>query len=66
VIHFVEHQGATLSRDTLLKQVWGYSAEAFTRTVDVHVASPRQRLEKDPKHPNLIVTIPGLGYKFVP
>lgn len=64
--YFVEHQGATLSRDTLLKEVWGYSAEAFTRTVDVHVASLRQKLEKDPKRPQLIVTVPGLGYKFAP
>jgi two-component system, OmpR family, alkaline phosphatase synthesis response regulator PhoP len=63
--YFVEHPNATLSRDVLLKEVWFYSADAFTRTVDVHVASLRQKLEKDPKHPSLIVTVPGLGYKFV-
>ena len=62
--YFVEHRGATLSRDVLLKEVWGYNAEAFTRTVDVHVASLRQKLEKDPKQPSLIVTVLGLGYKF--
>jgi two-component system alkaline phosphatase synthesis response regulator PhoP len=64
--YFVEKPGATLSRDELLKSVWGYSTETFTRTVDVHVASLRQKLEKDPKHPELIVTVPGLGYKFTP
>jgi two-component system alkaline phosphatase synthesis response regulator PhoP len=62
--YFVEHRGATLSRDVLLKEVWGYNADAFTRTVDVHVASLRQKLEKDPKQPSLIVTVLGLGYKF--
>ncbi len=64
--YFVEHRGTTLSRDVLLKEVWAYSTEAFTRTVDVHVASLRQKLEEDPKRPSLIVTVPGLGYKFAP
>jgi two-component system alkaline phosphatase synthesis response regulator PhoP len=62
--YFVGHQGKTLSRGEILKEVWGYSVETFTRTVDVHVASLRQKIEKDPKQPALIVTIPGLGYKF--
>jgi two-component system alkaline phosphatase synthesis response regulator PhoP len=62
--YFVEHRGTTLSRDVLLKEVWGYNADAFTRTVDVHVASLRQKLELDPKQPSLIVTVLGLGYKF--
>ena len=64
--YFVEHPGTTLSRDILLKEVWAYSTEAFTRTVDVHVASLRQKLEEEPKKPSLIVTVPGLGYKFAP
>jgi two-component system alkaline phosphatase synthesis response regulator PhoP len=64
--YFVEHRGTTLSRDVLLKEVWSYSTEAFTRTVDVHVASLRQKLEDDPKKPTLIVTVPGLGYRFAP
>jgi two-component system alkaline phosphatase synthesis response regulator PhoP len=62
--YFIENRGATLSRDAILKDVWGYSIETFTRTVDVHVASLRQKLESDPKQPNLIITVPGLGYKF--
>jgi two-component system alkaline phosphatase synthesis response regulator PhoP len=64
--YLVEHQGATLSREVLLKDVWGYSADAFTRTVDVHVASLRQKLEKDSKKPELLLTVLGLGYKFAP
>jgi len=63
--YLIEHRGTTLSRDVLLKEVWSYSSDAFTRTVDVHVASLRQKLEKDPKHPSLIITVPGLGYKLV-
>lgn len=62
----VENRGATLSRDLILKEVWGYSSGAFTRTVDVHVASLRQKIEPDAKHPTLIVTVPGLGYKLTP
>jgi two-component system, OmpR family, alkaline phosphatase synthesis response regulator PhoP len=62
--YFVQNRGRTLSRDVLLKDVWGYSEDTFTRTVDVHVGSLRQKLEKDPKQPSMIVTIPGLGYKF--
>jgi two-component system alkaline phosphatase synthesis response regulator PhoP len=64
--YFVEHPGATLSREELLTHVWGYSASTFTRTVDVHVASLRQKLEPDPKQPRFIVTVQRLGYKFVP
>ncbi len=62
--YFVEHRGTTLSRDLILKDVWGYSADTFTRTVDVHVASLRQKLERDAKQPELILTVQGLGYKF--
>jgi two-component system alkaline phosphatase synthesis response regulator PhoP len=64
--YFIEHRGATLSREELLKQVWDYSADMYTRTVDVHVASLRQKLEEDPKQPKFILTVQGLGYKFKP
>ncbi len=62
--YFIEHRGATISREELLKQVWGYSADMFTRTVDVHIAGLRQKLEDDPKQPKYILTVQGLGYKF--
>jgi DNA-binding response OmpR family regulator len=62
--YFIEHRGITLSRDELLKQVWGYSADMYTRTVDVHIAGLRQKLEDDPKQPKFILTVQGLGYKF--
>jgi two-component system alkaline phosphatase synthesis response regulator PhoP len=63
--YFIEHRGATLSRDELLNDVWGYDAMPVTRTVDVHVAGLRQKLEPNPRHPQFILTVHGLGYKFV-
>jgi len=62
--YFIEHRGATLSRKELLKEVWGYDSSTSSRTVDVHVVGLRQKLESDPKHPRLILTVLGLGYKF--
>ncbi len=62
--YFLEHPGATLSRQELLNEVWGHRSVQSTRTVDVHVAWLRQKLETDPKHPRYIATIHGLGYKF--
>jgi len=62
--YFVEHRGETLSRERLLNDVWGYHSMPSTRTVDVHVAWLRQKIEPNPKHPQYILTIHGLGYKF--
>jgi two-component system alkaline phosphatase synthesis response regulator PhoP len=62
---FIGQQGTTLSRQELLVKVWGYDAATLTRTVDVHVAMLRQKLEDDPKHPRHFITVRGLGYKFV-
>ena len=62
--YLLEHAGTTLSRDEILREVWGYGDGTFSRTVDVHVASLRQKLEDLPKKPKWIVTVPGLGYRF--
>lgn len=62
--YLIEHRGATVSRDRLLTDVWGYDAVPSTRTVDVHMAWLRQKLEDNPKHPRFILTVRGLGYKF--
>jgi len=62
--YFMERPGTIISRAELLRAVWGYDAGAFTRTVDVHVFSLRQKLETEPSRPELIVTIAGVGYKF--
>ena len=63
--YFIEHRGATLTREELLNEVWGYNAMPSTRTVDVHVAWLRQKLEPVARHPQYILTVHGLGYKFV-
>lgn len=63
--YFIENRGQILSRDELLDEVWGYNAMPSTRTVDVHVAWLRQKLEANPRHPQYIVTVHGLGYKFI-
>lgn len=62
--YFAEHPGETVSRETLLHEVWGYESTPTTRTIDVHVAWLRQKLEADPKHPKWIITVHGHGYQF--
>jgi two-component system, OmpR family, alkaline phosphatase synthesis response regulator PhoP len=61
----IENRGRLHSRNELLDEVWGYDAMPSTRTVDVHIAWLRQKLEANPKHPQYIQTVHGLGYKFV-
>ena len=63
--HLLEHRGTLLTRDQLLNEVWGYRAMPSTRTVDVHIAWLRQKLEPHARRPVHILTIHGLGYKFV-
>jgi len=61
----IENRGLVHSRDHLLDAVWGYDAMPTTRTVDVHIAWLRQKLEENPRHPHFIQTVHGLGYNFV-
>jgi len=62
--YLIENRGLVHSRDHLLDQVWGYDAMPSTRTVDVHVAWLRQKLEENPRKPRFIQTVHGMGYKF--
>ncbi|HEX3131114.1 MAG TPA: response regulator transcription factor [Thermoanaerobaculia bacterium] len=62
--YFIENRGALLTRDELLDKVWGYDAMPVTRTVDVHVGSLRQKLERNPSHPELFLTVHRRGYRF--
>ena len=62
----IENRGRVHTRDRLLDEVWGYDAMPNTRTVDVHIAWLRQKLESNPKRPRYIQTVHGLGYKFLP
>jgi two-component system alkaline phosphatase synthesis response regulator PhoP len=61
---FVEHRGELLTRDRLLDQVWGYDSTPATRTVDVHVAALRQKLERVPARPEFLRTVHRRGYRF--
>jgi two-component system alkaline phosphatase synthesis response regulator PhoP len=58
------NRGRILTREEILDKVWGYDAAPATRTVDVHVAALRQKIEDDPPNPKHIVTVHGRGYKF--
>lgn len=62
---FLENRGRVVSREQLLDEVWGYEQTPFTRTVDMHVAKLRKKIEDDPARPRFLLTVHGLGYKFV-
>ena len=62
---FIEREGEIISRDELLNQVWGYDSFPDTRTIDTHIAKLRHKIEDNPEEPRLIVTIHGIGYKFL-
>jgi DNA-binding response OmpR family regulator len=63
--YFVSHRGAVVSRDALLNAVWGYTSAPNTRTVDTHIAKLRSKIEDDPHAPKHLLTVHGLGYKFI-
>ncbi|HRJ25902.1 MAG TPA: response regulator transcription factor [Fimbriimonadaceae bacterium] len=60
-----KNSGQVFSRDALLDRVWGQDAYVSSRTVDVHIRWLRERIEKDPSNPVRILTVRGIGYKFV-
>ena len=64
--YLLEHPNITLSREELLREVWGYDSHPSTRTVDVHVAWLRQKLGAGiPKTPQFILTVVGFGYSQI-
>jgi DNA-binding response OmpR family regulator len=64
LIYLARHPGVVLSRDALLREVWGYAFPVDTRTIDVHVRGIRQKIEVDSSQPELIETVRGYGYRF--
>ena len=62
--YLIEHRGEVLSRQQLLQAVWGYHGGSNTRTVDMHVAKLRKKLEEDPARPLWIITQHRVGYRF--
>ena len=63
--YLVSKNGSVVTRDELLDEVWGYNSYPSTRTVDNHIARLRQKVEEDSENPRHIVTVHGVGYKFV-
>ncbi len=63
--YFIERRGEVVTRDQLLDSVWGYGSFPLTRTVDMHIAKLRQKIEEKPHDPRHIVTVHRVGYKFI-
>jgi DNA-binding response OmpR family regulator len=59
------HEGEALDRGDILEAVWGQKYEGTTRTLDQHVANLRRKIEEDPSAPRHILTVHGLGYRFI-
>ncbi len=64
--YLVDNCGRVVPRDEILQRVWEYSGDVTSRTVDVHIAWLRQKLERDPQRPRHILTFRGKGYRFTP
>jgi two-component system, OmpR family, response regulator RegX3 len=62
---FLRRKGRLLTREFLIEEVWGHDYFGDTKTLDVHVKRLRQKIEPDPHEPELLLTVRGLGYKFV-
>ncbi len=62
---FMQQPGQVFSRIELLNQVWGYAHDGYEHTVNSHINRLRAKIESDPAHPDYIVTVWGVGYKFV-
>jgi DNA-binding response OmpR family regulator len=64
LLHFAKHPGRVFRRLELLDSVWGYGHEGYEHTVNSHINRLRSKIETDPAHPALIVTVWGVGYKM--
>ena len=62
----VSNPGRSLTRDTLVIKVWGYEYEGESNQLDVYIKRLRSKIEEDPSHPKLLLTIRGVGYKYQP
>jgi DNA-binding response OmpR family regulator len=63
--YFIERQGEIITREELLNQIWGYDSFPDTRTVDAHIVKLRRKIEDNPGNPKFLVTVHGIGYKFL-
>ncbi len=65
LVLLIENKGKTLSKDYLFKRIWGSDSFSEQQTLTVHIKWLRQKIEDDPKNPRKILTVWGVGYKFV-
>jgi DNA-binding response OmpR family regulator len=63
--HFWKKRNSAVSREELLSEIWGYDETPTTRTVDNFIMKLRNRIEKDPNHPHILITVHGIGYKLI-
>lgn len=63
--HLWKHRNSTVSREDLLTEIWGYDETPTTRTVDNFILKLRQKIEIDSNHPQIILTVHGIGYKLI-
>ena len=66
LLHFARHPGRVFRRSELLDSVWGYGHDGYEHTVNSHINRLRAKIERDPSHPDWIVTVWGVGYKLQP
>lgn len=64
LLHFAEHPGRVYTRAQLLDAVWGYSHDGYEHAINCHINRLRAKIERDPSHPNYLLTVWGVGYKF--
>ncbi|MBS3416090.1 response regulator transcription factor, partial [Staphylococcus aureus] len=64
LLYLIERQGRVITREHMLNTVWNYEFAGDSRIVDVHISHLRDKLEDNPKKPQLIKTVRGLGYKL--
>jgi DNA-binding response OmpR family regulator len=62
--YLIERRGAVVTREELLEKVWGLDGDTLSRTVDVHIAGLRKKIEADSRYPRFLLTVKGAGYKL--
>jgi len=63
--YLIQHRGNVVTREELLEDVWSIQADTLSRTVDVHIAGLRRKIEADSRYPRFLLTVKGAGYKLV-
>jgi len=65
LLYFLQNIGRVISREELMEVVWGYTSNVNTRTLDMHIVRLRKKIEANPDKPKYLITVRGMGYKFI-